>query len=285
MPANVREILTAYDAGKYLIRSWRKVPSQTTASGIWFDLSLSPGNPAPQYYAAAPLAATVLARSTDGGLDHGPNVSTGTTTKYLRKFMAMTQTATAVPLPIYLLDYLLYYSFVTMDVGTQDMINTNALTRYTDGAGVQVMAIEVAAQVGGSQFRFTYTNSAGVAGRVSQTVTCNTQVVNGTVITSAPTTLGTAGPFIPLQDGDSGVRSIQQVEFLTGDVGLIALVLVKPLASASIFDITAPVEVDYLIDQNQMPIIRDDAYLNMIVHPSGTLASAPIQGLIETMWA
>lgn len=285
MPANVKETLNAYDAGKYLIRSWRKVPSQTTASGIWFDLSMSPGNPAPQYYAAAPLTATVLARSTDGGLDHGPNVSTGTTTKYLRKFMAMTQTATAVPLPIYLLDYLLYYSFITMDAGTQDMINTNALTRYTDGAGVQVMAIEVAAQVGGSQFRFTYTNSAGVAGRVSQTVTCNTQVVNGTVITSAPTTLGAAGPFIPLQDGDTGVRSIQQVEFLTGDVGLIALVLVKPLASASIFDITAPVEVDYLIDQNLMPIIRDDAYLNMIVHPSGTLASAPIQGLIETMWS
>jgi hypothetical protein len=283
VPANVKEILTAYDAGKYLIRSWRKVPSQATASGIWFDLSMSPGNPAPQYYAAAPLAATVLARSTDGGLDHGPNVSSAT--KYLRKFLAMTQTATAVPLPIYLLDYLLYYSFITMDVGTQDLTNTNVLTRYTDGAGVRVMAIEVAAQVGGSQFRFTYTNSAGVAGRVSQTVTCNTQVVNGTVITSAPTTNGCAGPFIPLQSGDTGVRSIEQVEFLTGDVGLIALVLVKPLGSASIYDITAPVEVDYLIDQNQMPIIKDDAYLNMIAHPSGTLASAPIQGLIETMWS
>ena len=64
-----------------------------------------------------------------------------------------------------------------------------------------------------------------------------------------------------------------------------ALVLVKPLASVSLFDITAPVEVDYLIDQNQMPIIKDDAYLNMIVHPSGTLAAAPLNGLIETMWA
>lgn len=285
MPANVKEILTAYDAGKYLVRSWRKVPSQATASGIWFDLSMSPGNPAPQYYAAAPLAATVLARSTDGGLDHGPNVSTSTVTKYLRKFMAMTQTATAVPLPIYLLDYLLYYSFITMDAGTQDLTNTNVLTRYTDGAGVRVMAIEVAAQVGGSQFRFTYTNQDGTAGRVSKTVTCNTQVVNGTVITSAPTTNGCAGPFVPLQAGDTGVRSIEQVEFLTGDVGLIALVLVKPLASASIYDITAPVEVDYLIDQNIMPIIKDDAFLNMIVHPSGTLAAAPIQGLIETMWA
>jgi len=283
MPANVKEILTAYEAGKYLIRSWRKVPSQATASGIWFDLSMSPGNPPPQYYAAAPLTATVLARSTDGGLDHGPNVSTAT--KYLRKFMAMTQTATAVPLPIYLMDYLLYYSFITMDAGTQDLINVATVPRYTTGAGVRVMAIEVAAQVGGSQFRFTYTNQDGTAGRVSQTVTCNTQVVNGTVITSAPTTNGCAGPFVPLQVGDTGVRSIEQVEFLTGDVGLIALVLVKPLASASIYDITAPVEVDYLIDQNQMPIIKDDAFLNMIVHPSGTLAAAPLNGLIETMWS
>lgn len=285
MPANVKEILTAYEAGKYLIRSWRKVPSQATATGIWFDLSMSPGNPPPQYYAAAPLTATVLARSTDGGLDHGPNVTTTTVTKYLRKFMAMTQTTTAVPLPIYLMDYLLYYSFITMDAGLQDLTNVATIPRYTTGAGVQVMAVEVAAQVGGSRFRFTYTNQDGTAGRVSQTVTCNTQVVNGTIITSAPTTLGCAGPFVPLQSGDTGVRSIEQVEFLTGDVGLIALVLVKPLASASIFDITAPVEVDYLINQNQMPIIKDDAYLNMIVHPSGTLAAAPINGLIETMWA
>ena len=283
MASNVREIVTAYDAGQYLIRSWRKVPTQTTASGIWFDLSMSPGNPVPQYYAATPLAATVLARSTDGGLDHGPNVSPST--KYLRRFMAMTQTTTAVPLPIYLLDYLMYYSFVTMDVGTQDLTNTNSLTRYTDGAGVQIMAVEVASQVGGSQFRVTYTNSAGETGRVSQTVTCNTQVVNGTIITSAPTTAGCAGPFIPLAYGDSGVRSIEQVEFLSGDVGLIALVLVKPIASLSIYDITAPVEVDYLIDQNLLPVIKDDAYLNMICHPSGTLASAPFNGVIETSWS
>lgn len=283
MASNVREIVNAYEAGQYLIRTWRKVPTQTTASGIWFDLSMSPGNPVPQYYAATPLAATVLARSTDGGIDHGPNVSPST--KYLRRFMAMTQTTTAVPLPIYILDYLMYYSFVTMDVGTQDLNNTNSLTRYTDGVGVEIMAVEVASQVGGAQFRVTYTNSAGVSGRVSQTVTCNTQVVNGTIITSAPTTAGCAGPFIPLADGDTGVRSIQQVEFLTGDVGLISLVLVKPIASISIYDITAPVEVDYLIDQNIVPIIKDDAYLNMICHPSGTLASAPFNGMIETAWS
>lgn len=283
MPANVASIIAAYDAGQSLYRTWRKVPTQTTGSGIWFDLSLSPGNPVPQYYAAAPLTAIALARSTDGGLDHGPNVSP--LTKHLHKFMAMTQTATAVPLPIILCDYLMYYPFVAMDAGDQTMTNVVTIPRYTTGAGVEIMAVEVAAQVGGAQFYVTYTNSDGVAGRVTATVTCNTQTVNGTIITSAPTTAGAAGPFLPLQRGDSGVRSIQSVTFLSGDVGLISLVLVKPLASHSIYGITAPVEADFLIDRSILPIIKDDAYLNMIVHPSGTLAAAPLNGEIQTFWS
>jgi hypothetical protein len=283
MPANVASIIEAHNAGQTHYRTWRKVPTQTTGSGIWFDLSLSPGNPVPQYYAAAPLAAIALARSTDGGLDHGPNVSPYT--KHLHKFMAMTQTATAVPLPIIICDYLLYYPFVAMDAGDQTMTNVVTIPRYTNGDGVEIMAVEVAAQVGGAQFYVTYTNSSGVSGRVSATVTCNAQTVNGTIITSAPTTAGTAGPFIPLQQGDSGVRSIESVTFLSGDVGLIALVLVKPLASHSIYDITAPVEVDFLIDRSTLPIIKDDAYLNLIVHPSGTLAAAPFNGEIQTFWS
>lgn len=283
MPANVASIIAAYDAGQSLYRTWRKVPTQTTGSGIWFDLSLSPGNPVPQYYAAAPLTAIALARSTDGGLDHGPNVSP--LTKHLHRFMAMTQTATAVRLPIIICDYLMYYPFVAMDAGDQTMTNIVTIPRYTTGAGVKIMAVEVAAQVGGAQFYVTYTNSDGVAGRVSATVRCNTQTVNGTIITSAPTTADTAGPFIPLQQGDSGVRSIESITFLSGDVGLISLVLVKPLASHSIYDITAPVEADFLIDRSILPIIKDDAYLNMIVHPSGTLAAAPINGEIQTFWS
>ena len=283
MPANVAEILAAYDAGQSHYRSWRKVPTQTTASGIWFDLSMSPGNPVPQYYAAAPLSAIRLARSTDGGLDHGPAQSGYT--KHLHKFLALTTTATAAPLPMILCDYLLYYPFIGMDAGEQSMTNDVALSRYTDGAGVMVMAVEVASQVGGASFFITYTNSAGVAGRITPTVTCNTQTVNGTIITSAPKTLGTAGPFIPLAHGDSGDGSIEKIEFLTGDVGLISLVLVKPLASHSIYDITGPSESDFLIDKGVLPTIVDDAYLNMIVHPVGTLAAAPIIGEIQTFWS
>ena len=284
---NIKTLVDAYESGQVSLTSWRKVPTQTTASGIWFDLSMSPGNPVPNYYAATPLEAKVLARSTDYGINHGGPVSPAT--KHLKKFMAISVTATAAPLPMILCDYLLYYPFVDMSVAGgefQPMVNdTASLTRYTDGAGVQMMAVEVASQIGGAQFTVTYTNQDGVAGRVTPTLTCNTQVVNGTLVTTSSATAGAAGPFIPLQGDDSGVRLIEGVTFLgAGDVGLITLVLVKPLAYHCIQEITAPAERDYAIDFPSMPRIYDDAYLNFICHPVGTLASAQLTGVAEFVW-
>lgn len=283
---NLKSLVDAYDAGQFKLTSWRKQPTQTTASGIWFDLSMSPGNPVPNYYAATPLESKVLARTTDYGIDHGGPVSPKT--KHLKQIMAQTVTATAVPLPMILCDYLLYYPFVDMSVAGgefQPMVQNAALTRYTDGVGVRIMAVEVASQIGGAQFYVTYTNSDGVAGRVTPTATCNTQVVNGTIITSAPATAGSIGPFMGLQGADKGVQSIDGVTFLgAGDVGLITLVLVKPLANHLIYDITAPAERDFCIDFPSMPRIYDDAYLNFICYPTGTLANAPIYGTAEFVW-
>lgn len=283
---SVRELVDAEISGAYKISTWRKTPSQTTASGFWFDLSMSPGNPNPQYYAAAPLAAVRMAYSTDGGLVHGLAVSPSK--KVLKKIMAFTTTATAVPMPMILMDYLMFYPFIdegTNDVQTLD--NTVTLSRYTDGAGIQIMPVVVAAGAGGAGVSFvcSYTNSAGIAGRTTRSVDLTSQIVTGTVASAAPATAGCAGPFLPLQSGDSGVRSIESVTF-TGatDVGLITLVLVKPIAQMSIRGIDAPVEVEYLIDFAQMPEIKDDAYLNFICHPGGTLSAAPIHGIIETVW-
>lgn len=69
-----------------------------------------------------------------------------------------------------------------------------------------------------------------------------------------------------------------------GDVGLITLVLVKPLAYHTLYDITAPAERDFAIDFPSLPRVYDDAYLNFICHPVGTLASAQITGLAEFIW-
>jgi hypothetical protein len=274
------------DSGQQHYSTWRKSPTQATGSGIWFDLALSPGNPAPFYYASSPLTAAVMSRSTNGGLNHGSQVSPSK--KFLRKMMIMTTTATALPMNLKVMDYLLYYPFVdeSLDGEVQLMDNTQTLTRYTDGEGVQIMAVVVAGHATGltQSFVCSYTNQDGVSGRTTQPVTLNNQFVNGTIITTASATDGCAGPFLPLQSGDTGVRSIQSLTMTGSDVGLMTLVLVKPLGQLSLRGIDGPVEVDYLKDFSTLPLIQDDAYLNLICCPVGTLAATALHGEITTSW-
>jgi len=285
--ANLREVMAAQDAGKYLYASFMKRPTQTTASGIWFDISMSPGNPAPNYYIGSPGVFVPLKQSTDGGLRHGGNVSPAR--KFLRKLMVTTNTAAASVTPMKLLDYIGFYGFIDESVlGEQFLDNTTPLPRHVDGAGVQLMPVVVAGQTGGQPFTVSYTNQDGVAGRTTTSVLMSTQFVNGTILCSqnGGATYPHAGPFLPLQGSDSGVRSVESVTIGgTGDVGLFALVLVKPLASISLYEITAASETDFLLDAATLPVIEDDAYLNFIALPTGTLANAPIIGILETTWS
>jgi len=286
--ANARKLADAEAAGQYLYASFRKQATQTTGAGIWFDLSMSPGNPAPNYYIGSPNVFVPLKQSTDGGLRHGGGVNAAGQKKFLRKLMALTPTSTAAPLACKLLDYIGFYGFIDESVlDEQAMDNTTPLPRHVAGAGVQMMPVVVAGQTGGQTFTVNYTNQDGIAGRITPAVTMSTQFVNGTILHSlgAGAAYANNGPFLPLQIGDSGVRSVQSVTIGgVGDVGLFALVLVKPLATFSLFGIDAATEVDYFTDMAAMPEIVDDAYLNFIALPNGTLSGAPIHGVIETTW-
>jgi hypothetical protein len=286
--ANARKLADAEAAGQYLYASFRKQATQTTGAGIWFDLSMSPGNPAPNYYIGSPNVFVPLKQSTDGGLRHGGGVNAAGQKKFLRKLMALTPTSTAAPLACKLLDYVGFYGFIDESVlDEQAMDNTTPLPRHVAGAGVQLMPVVVAGQTGGQTFTVNYTNQDGIAGRITPAVTMSTQFVNGTILHSlgAGAAYANNGPFLPLQIGDSGVRSVQSVTIGgVGDVGLFALVLVKPLATFSLFGIDAATEVDYFTDMASMPEIVDDAYLNFIALPNGTLSGAPIHGVLETTW-
>ena len=264
--------------------TWRKTPSQATAAGIWFDISLSPGNPPPKYwFDSSPLVAKAITQSADGGFYHGPNVSPSK--KFLRIINTTATAATALPMNVILMDYLLYYPSV--DDGTTDpqvMDNTVALPRYSDGKGVQMMAVTVAARTGGAQFFVTYTNQDGVTGRTSGTVTQNTSTVIGSVTTSNTTATNGANPFIPLQSGDSGVRAIESVTMLSPDVGLMSIILVKPLVQTCFRDVVVPYEKDILIYNTDMPRIYDDAFLGMVGLPGGTLAATVLTGYMKVIW-
>lgn len=280
---SVSALSDAIENGQFTYNAFRKTPTQSTSSGRWFDLSMSPGNPKPQYYAASPEISVAMAQSTDGGLFHGAN-QTGD--KFLHRLLVMCNNATSVPLPMILLDYLLYYPFLDESSTDFQPLTTSAtLPRYTDGLGVQIMAVVVAGQTGGGTFTVRYTNSDGVTGRTTSSVLMNNQGLNGTLInTQSSGGTNFFGPFLPLASGDKGVRAIEGITFAAPDVGLLTLVLVKPLATIALRGIDAPAEVEYFRSSSTIPRIYNDAYLNFICQPVASLASGNIYGEIIVGW-
>lgn len=280
--SNIRNFVDTELDGKTRLTSWRKAPTQVTVANFWFDLSMSPGNPAPQYYASAPLVTVQMKQSTDGGLFHG---ATSSVSKWVKNFMIMSTSATGLPMPIIMLDYLLYYPFIDQGVtDPQSMTNSLALPRYTDGAGVKIMAVNVAAGAGGQTFTVSYTNSDGVAGRTTPLITLNIATAIGSICSGSTSAAIAAWPFLPLQVGDTGVRSIESLTMNGPDVGLITLVLVKPIFTSQIIEQTAPVDENFFIEKASIPEIKEDAYLNLICMPNGSLSGVVFHGLFQTLF-
>jgi hypothetical protein len=282
---NVGALVDAELDGKTRFSEYVKNVTQITTAGVWYDLTGSAGNPrAKQWFDAAPLAAQPIRQSTDGGIYHGADV--GSAQKYLRFLRAACATATPLPMPLILCDYLMYYP--TIEDGNTDpqvMDNTQTLPRYADGVGVQMMAVTISSRTGGQSFNVTYTNSAGVAGRVTPNVLQNAVAPPGTITTAATATSNSPPtPFIPLQAGDSGVRSVQSVQMLGADTGFFALVLVKPLAQTVIRGIDAPYDKDMLLFANELERIQDDAYLSLLALPNGSLSGIAVRGGIRSVW-
>lgn len=280
----IKDVIDAELEGRVRRYGFRKNPTQATTAGVWFDINSSPGNPQPKFwFDASPLTAKAIYQSVDGGLYHGPNVSPSE--KFLRMMMVQTSTSTALPLTLWICDYLLYYP--TCDDGTTDpqfMNNAVTLPRYQDGKGVQILAVSTAARTGGQSFTINYTNSDGVAGRTTTAVFQTSSATVGAILGNSVASDISSTPFIPLQSGDSGVRSIESVTMNGSDVGLFSLILVKPLDNILIMGIDAPVEKDFLLHGNTMPRIYDDAFLGLIGLPQGTLAATGIIGDLKVVW-
>jgi hypothetical protein len=280
----IAEYAGAEAAGRTHFCSFRKVPSQASTAGWWVDLSMASGNPVPNYYAAAPLEAKVL----DGfdGIWHGDNKSPAS--KHLTAFGLMTPTAALVGQYV-LCDYVLYYPFVDGDSSdAQAFDNTVTLPRYTTGDGLQVMAVLVAPSTGSGQFTFEYVNQDGNTS-TSPTQFCATTAANiATIATSQQALSSTsqpAGPFLTLAAGDRGVRSITSVTFTVPNGGLVALVLVKPLASFAIREVSTMNEVQLVRLRPGCPQIEDGAYLNLLCNPAGSVAAGILAGYATFAWS
>lgn len=286
MTLNVRNLVDAELSGQARDAHFVKNVTQVTTAGVWYDLTGSSGNPrAKQWFDSAPLTAAAIKQSTDGGIYHGANIGSSLS-KYLRFLRVACASATPLPMPIILCDYLLYYP--TIEDGNTDpqvMDNTVTLPRYTDGKGVQMMAVTISSRTGGQDFYVTYTNQDGVAGRRTPNVRQNASAAPSTITTAATaSSFSPQSPYIPLQDGDSGVRSVESVTMLGADTGFFAIVLVKPLAQTVIRGIDAPYDKDMLLFANELERVYDDAYLSLLCLPNGSLSGLAVRGTTRVIW-
>lgn len=286
------------DTGQHWVSSFRKVPAVVTIAGQWFDYSTAAGMPVPNYYASSPLTAALL--EGDRGIQIGPDVSPAQKWVHRWTMMNGAQGATVTTSqnqPLMLLDYLLYYPFVDMDAAgeQQDMDNTQALTRNATGDGVRMMMVAQAQTIGGGQFTVGYTNQDGVSGRVTPTHFCAAAQPYGALVSSAGAAAGIA-PFLMLQAGDRGVRSVEWVNFSVANGGLCALVLVKPLvdlysmeearvSTGTVESFGSVSEWEAIRHNAPRGRIYDDSYVSFIGQTTaGSVSGAQMVGMVETVW-
>lgn len=296
---NVRAFADAANE-RHWISTYRKaVASTATVTGQWYDYGYAGGNPIPNYYASSPLESAVL--DPLKGI-YVPRMAAGET-QWLHRWTAMSASASATSTTnanqaLYLLDYLLFYPFVDMDAAGEDQAMTQAasLTRYTDGVGVQMMVVAQSVTVGGGRFTISYTDSDDQP-QTTTSMYCGAAQPPGAIVSAV---LGTGGltPFVPLNAGVKGVKSVQSVNFSVANGGLCAVVLVRPLdmmwlreesrrtTTGTIESFGDAAEREALRTRAGAVEIKDGAFLSILgCGAAGSLASSVLCGTIETVWS
>jgi hypothetical protein len=282
------DIADAYTAGRHWSGFWRRGGPAMTA-GLWTDLSYAAGIPVANYYAATPYVSAVL--SPYDGIAHGPSINAAGYKKYLHKSMLM-PIANITTANFYLHDIVMFYPFVDGDGGDQPLDNQIAIPRY-GGVGCKIMLVSQGAGIANAQDTvITYTNSDGVQKTwTGFTANANTagQLISGPTNGTQPAVAGAlhGNPYI-LGQGDKGVRSIDNINMLSGVGGIFAACIVKPLAAISMqTSENTAIEVDYAKDRLRigMTEIQDGAYLNLIGQSSATQTPATMHGQFDFIWS
>ena len=74
-----KDLVDAEERGQTFIGGFRK-NFNSTANSCWFDVTSSPGNPLPFYYASSPLYGEQLSQTANGGIPHNQPVGSGNKT-------------------------------------------------------------------------------------------------------------------------------------------------------------------------------------------------------------
>ncbi|MGH8566542.1 MAG: hypothetical protein ACREXU_00625 [Gammaproteobacteria bacterium] len=255
-------ILAAWTAGKAQDYFYNKASITTVANSFW-SLWAAAGQPGAGAFGGTALAARAVSSSTTGALSF-----TNPTGPDILQMVSFTAASSVAAGSLLLVDRLLDYPTISCTVTTlQTMDNTATLPRYTTGAGVQMFA-EVTTTLGATPqtLTITYVNQAGTTGRVTTL---------SPVTSSAVNRLPQVSFFIPLQAGDTGVRSITSVQFGGSmGAGVLNMTLCRPVVDLPIQVAATMVERNMVLHTPRLFQIVDNAALSFLLFSATTSSGA-----------
>lgn len=276
--------------GDFWRADWNKstLPTTVYAAGNWYDWSISPGNPvaAPTYSGGTNLTASSYSETNGYGIYHGGNVSSQT--KNLLNMSAFNASTLGVPGVLMLVDHLLWYPISTVTTTTSQIFdNSITLPRYADGVGVRAFISATATMgAGAPNLGLSYTNQSGVAARSLPFVVSAPATQPAGAIIHTGNAANRYGPFLPLQAGDKGIRSVQSITIQTSMTsGRLTLVLCKPIVSLPLTTVGVAGERDLLNQLPSLPRIEDGANLQWLYFAgSATPVNSPFYGHLDFGW-
>lgn len=286
--------------GNFWRTDWNKNSFGTTAhtAGTWYLLSQTGGNPAASsiFGTGTNLAFQQLldTTATAAGIQHGGDV---TSFKTIVNASAFSAAATTMPAVFMLVDLQGFYPITTVTTtGAQSLNNTVTLpardrTGSTNGVGVQALLVPSTVMGAGTPtVTLTYTNAAGTASRTTPSSPA-LPLINATApvtqVAYSGTGAGKYGPFIPLANGDTGIRSVQSINFsATMTSGAMNLILCRPLLTLPMTTIGVACERDLLNQLPSLPRVYNGACLAWLMYAgAATPVNSAFYGALEFAWS
>lgn len=253
--------------GKYQKLVIQKLLGSTSTNRLWYSTWIADGTPTTGSYGAVGLAnGRVCNQSTSGAI----NFATASIGKqlYLLNCFIVTNTASSVLSFNTLVDRISDCTVLhSSSTGTITGLDATSRLGSTGGRGdgAQIfIEVQSTFSAASNSFQIQYTNQNGVSGRLTPVFSTVAARGNGNCATNSL--------YIPLQVGDTGVRSIQAITQSPGTAtGQMTICLVKQLYENNIPIIGVGVSKDTITDIHQLPIIYNDACLMFmnITHTGG----------------
>lgn len=221
----------------------------------------------------------------------GTNDAVSPSIKTILNASAFSAAPTTAPCVFLLIDVLATIPISTVTTtGAQSIVNQTSWPRYATGTGVQAfLTPSIVMGAGTPTVQLGYTNAAGTASRLTPT-TPSLPIITATcpigMIPYTGTGAGKVGPFLPLQAGDTGIQSIQSINFnATMTSGCMNIIVCRPLMYLPISTVGVSAERDFLNQLPSLPVINDGSNLQWLMYAGvNTPVNSAFYGNIDCCW-